>query len=124
MEFAFEIFDADRSGNLDQDELRRFFAMFRRPLLAKVDQAMGRFYRTCGYREELREQIATAATSTFDDYVDSIVPEIFAQVSSRAWSSRLLDAGLARSHVRASERFPLDPYSGMVAVGAEVCRSY
>lgn len=82
LEFAFEIFDADRNGNLDQDELRRFFAMFRRPLLAKVEQAMGRFYRSCGYEEELREQIATAATSTFDDYVDTVVPEIFAQADT------------------------------------------
>ena len=35
-----------------------------------------------GYEEELREQIATAATSTFDDYVDTVVPEIFAQADT------------------------------------------
>ena len=39
--FAFEIFDADRNDQLDQDELRAFFMLFRRPLLGRVDQAMG-----------------------------------------------------------------------------------
>ena len=39
----------------------------------------GAFYRAAGFQEELREQVATAAKAAFDDYVDAVVPTIFAQ---------------------------------------------
>jgi hypothetical protein len=42
----------------------------------------GAFYRAAGFQEELREQVATAAKAAFDDYVDAVVPTIFAQADT------------------------------------------
>ena len=84
--FAFDIFDVNCSGDMDQDEIVRFFSMFRRPLLAHVHRAMVRclsatyqsvtltnvlqlrYYQTCGFREELQELIEVAASQSFGMY--------------------------------------------------------
>jgi hypothetical protein len=54
-----------------------FFETFRRPVLAGVKESMSHFYETCGYEEELREDVNTAAKAVFDDFVDAIVSSVF-----------------------------------------------
>ena len=77
MDFAFEIFDADDSGELDEQELHAFFETFRRPVLAGVTKTMAGLYETCGYEDELREEVNSAAKAAFDDFVDGIVHSVF-----------------------------------------------
>lgn len=77
LDFAFELFDADKSGELDQTELHEFFETFRRPVLAGVNDAMDPFFETCGYEDELRDDVSTAAKAVFDDFVDAIVASVF-----------------------------------------------
>lgn len=82
LDFAFELFDADESGELDQHELHQFFETFRRPVLVGVADAMSHFYETCGYEEELREDVNTAAKAVFDDFVDAIVSSVFSKADT------------------------------------------
>ena len=35
------------------------------------------FFRQCGYGEELRDDVDTAAKAAFDDFVDAIVTSVF-----------------------------------------------
>ena len=77
LDFAFEIFDADDSGELDEQELHAFFETFRRPVLAGVTKTMAGLYETCGYEDELREEVNSAAKAAFDDFVDGIVHSVF-----------------------------------------------
>lgn len=78
LNFAFDLFDADESGELDDQELHEFFESFRRPTLAAVHGAMEPFFQSCGYEAELRDDVDTAAKAVFDDFVDAIVASVFA----------------------------------------------
>ena len=45
--FAFSIFDADRSGELSEPEVRGFFELLRGPATKIIDDAMENFFDTC-----------------------------------------------------------------------------
>ena len=75
LSFAFTIFDADRSGELSENEVRSFFELLRGPATKIIDDAMKNFFATCGFEEEFRGTVSDLTRSSLDLHIDAVAKD-------------------------------------------------
>merc|ERR1711871_31644 len=73
LSFAFTIFDADSSGELTVDEVRKFFDMLRIPIGKIIDGSLAGFYELCGYESDFRQIVESLTEESLKAYIEEVV---------------------------------------------------